>query len=400
MTKIWFFASFFIISAHLSFAQYWTQYPDFPGPARDDAASFRLQGDFYIGTGLTPWFAATGDVYSINPFTQAWTAVAALPSGAERQYACGFASLTHGYIFGGLNDTNYLNDLWRYDPSLNQWTQVASLPARGRSGSISFVVQDTTYILGGQTTDSAAIPEVWAYSMVHDTWTKKPDLPFSSWRGCSACQNGRCYAFFGKDYTGKINDSLYTFNPAIGPSTLHAVDTFPGNGRIYASMAMTPEVYVLAGMDSNGTFYNDLWHYPISGSGWVKRDSIPGLPRRGGAALCSFAHGIFYTTGVLETGQRTKESWFYFVPIGIEEDENEHAISVYPNPTSDKIFLKNIALENLEKPTVQILNSAGQVVARPIILTHGIDVQELPSGVYFILIELDGESREIRFVKN
>ncbi|MGL4596156.1 MAG: Kelch repeat-containing protein, partial [Bacteroidia bacterium] len=166
-----FFGAFlFSILALAATAQTWVQLANFPGSERDDGACFSIGYKAYCGTGLTAWFAPTADFYALDLTTDIWSPIAAMPATTERQYACGFASNTHGYIFGGLNGNTLLNDLWQYDPAQDAWIQKTSLPAAGRSGSACFVINDTAYIIGGRTAANNAIAEVWAYNILTDSW--------------------------------------------------------------------------------------------------------------------------------------------------------------------------------------------------------------------------------------
>lgn len=72
--------------------------------------------------------------------TDTWTTITPLPDGNERQYAAGFSTSTHGFVFGGVKSGAFSNDLWKYDPTLNIWVEKSSLPAIGRSGSAYFVI--------------------------------------------------------------------------------------------------------------------------------------------------------------------------------------------------------------------------------------------------------------------
>lgn len=49
-----------LISSAVS-AQTWQQLPDFPGNARDDAASFSIGNKIYVGTGMEVGWGLTND---------------------------------------------------------------------------------------------------------------------------------------------------------------------------------------------------------------------------------------------------------------------------------------------------------------------------------------------------
>ncbi|MBS1567950.1 MAG: hypothetical protein JST45_00770, partial [Bacteroidetes bacterium] len=58
-------------------AQTWTQLPDFPGTARDDAASFTINGKIYVGTGMEVGWGLTNDWWCFDTQTDTWSAIAA-----------------------------------------------------------------------------------------------------------------------------------------------------------------------------------------------------------------------------------------------------------------------------------------------------------------------------------
>ena len=73
--------------------------------------------------------------------------------------------------------------------------------------------------------------------------------------------------------------------------------------------------------------------------------------------------------------------------------ENELVdISIYPNPVSNKLFVKGDKIE-----TVMVLNVVGQqltTTTEPVL-----EVGDLPSGIYFVRIVSDGKTTVKRFVK-
>ncbi len=78
-------------------------------------------------------------------------------------------------------------------------------------------------------------------------------------------------------------------------------------------------------------------------------------------------------------------------PLSTQEMNLENAISLYPNPVSDKLnFQLN---KNLNNPEVKIFNQAGQIVYqnqfKSLSETKSIDMSSLPSGIYMVYIKSD-----------
>ena len=81
----------------------------------------------------------------------------------------------------------------------------------------------------------------------------------------------------------------------------------------------------------------------------------------------------------------------------ITQERNPGNIVLYPNPGSDQIHLKF----NGELNNVRIVSSTGHLIREinTVFSDQAISVADLHSGVYFILIEQDGEQNAKRFVK-
>ena len=143
-------------------AQSWQSLSDYPGIAVDDASAFSIGDTAYFGAGLTSWWAPRANFFGLDLQTYQWFSIAALPAGKERHYAAAFSTDFHGYLFGGYNGQDFLNDLWRYNPQLDQWTELSPLPDSGRSGMACFRLGDTAYFVGGKNDSNYAMAEVWA----------------------------------------------------------------------------------------------------------------------------------------------------------------------------------------------------------------------------------------------
>lgn len=343
-----------------SSAQSWEQLIDYPGTERDDGTGFVIGDSAYFGTGLTPWWSAEGDFYGLDMVNEQWFPISSLELGEERQYASGFNSSNTGFVFGGFNGVDFLNDLWQYDPIIDAWTELASLPSIGRSGASCFVLNDTAYIIGGKTQSNLAIGEVWAYTISNDTWTQKTNLPFGSrWRASATSSNNNGYLIFGRDELDSFHNELYEYNPISDNWT--QISTFPSIGRSHATMfTINSELYICLGLDSLTNSHNDLWRYDIGLGTWNILPGLPSTGRRGGIAL-SNQSTLYYTTGIDESDQRLKQTWKYNPSLDViqinffnqdkqltkivdimgretEEKPNTILIYIYSDGSSEKVF--------------------------------------------------------------
>lgn len=385
MVRILFYFIFTFLLEITSFCQTWTKIADFPSTERDDGTYFTIGNTTFCGTGLKTGFVLARDMHAFNMTTEVWDTATALPTGMERQYACGFSYNTSGFIFGGIADNNYLNDLWKYDAGTKKWQSLSALPAAGRMGASCFVINDTAYIIGGKTATASSVNEVWAYSILTDKWTSKDNLPFGArWRAAAIASSDKGYLIFGRDASYTYKKELYEYTPVTNSWKL--LSSFPGNGRTYAAMKwMNNNLIVIAGIDSLNNSYNDLWKFDLSSMNWKQLSSLPAEARRGGMCF-NAANTLYYTTGISQSNNRLKETWKVFDPTSIHEDKLNADVNLYPNPAKDKITVE-IKAQGLKFNSIEIMNMMGQTVKtiNSILLSNGktdIDISALPKGIY------------------
>src|SRR5262245_31139986 len=141
-------------------AQIWTQLPDFPGTARDDAASFTIGSKIYVGTGMEVGWGLTNDWWCFDTQTDSWTSIAALPS-TPRQYAAAFTVADTGYVFGGVDANGALNELWAYRPDQNAWEQRSSMPAEARYACVAVEGWSYGIVATGMLASGSPTSEAW-----------------------------------------------------------------------------------------------------------------------------------------------------------------------------------------------------------------------------------------------
>lgn len=390
---------FVLLCSFSGHSQSWIQVTDFPSTERDDGISFVIDNTAYCGTGYKVGWTETKDFYAFSMNTDTWSAIAALPDGNERQYASGFASATHGFVFGGVKGGTFLNDLWQYDPETNSWLQKTSLPAIGRSGSASFVIDNVAYIIGGKSNTSDAISEVWAYDMMNDTWQQKNDFPFGSrFRASASANDDTGYLIFGKDENNLFYNNLYKYNPITDLWT--AISEFPNSGRSHSTLSsVNNNLIVIGGIDSTANYYGDMWQYNLD-LGWIQLESLPSFGRKGG--MC-FNNGtnIYYTTGINQEDIRLKETWKSVNPTALKNVLAKNGIAIYPNPASEKLTLEIRNFVSTENSIFSIFDYLGrQIRIEPISTSQTtIDISDLSKGVYIIQIPHSGRPISMKFLK-
>lgn len=84
-------------------------------------------------------------------------------------------------------------------------------------------------------------------------------------------------------------------------------------------------------------------------------------------------------------------------PIQLATAETDTSgISLYPNPATDVVFLKNVS----EKTTYEIVSVNAQVAAKGNVGNGQINIKKLPKGVYFISLDDNGKTAKMKLIKN
>ena len=391
--------SFLIFISLHSSAQPWLQIQDFTGTERDDGVAFVIQNTAYVGTGLASWFAELGSFRALNLSSETWSAVASLPAGKERQYACAFSIKKLGFVFGGIQGNNYLNDLWAYHADSNIWAQMTPLPDLGRCGAACFVINNTAYFIGGKTDSAYATNKVWAYNILTGTWQQKNNFPFGDrWRASATAKLGFGYLIFGRDTNDVFHNEFYRYNPV--NDSWKKLPTFPGLGRSHAQLVTASHgIYTIAGLDSLGKSHNDVWLYNTIDSSWKSLDTIPALGRRGGVSF-TYGSSLFYTTGVNQNNMRLKETWKYALPISIKENRLTTNLRVYPNPAQGFLRITLDGLENI-KVELKVLDLLGQtlIIEKDFDLSEKLYISGLAAGQYLISVRHQSDVGTLVFVK-
>jgi len=162
------------------------------------------------------------------------------------------------------------------------------------------------------------------------------------------------------------------------------------NATVYTNEVNLELGCYLLRIDDTGDNGLEFWYYPSYGAGYLRIKDASGNilvdiePDFGKYAVYEF--GIVDFTGTEE------------IP------EKSNIVSVYPNPTSDLIYINLMGLENnivdarlFDASMVLVLESQFCVEADD--YTESIDIDKLPAGVYFLQLEYDGKKVLRKIVK-
>lgn len=153
----------------------WLAIAPFPGTPRNSAVAFSINGKGYVGTGIDENNTRLKDFWEYDPSSNTWTQRADF-GGTGRYNAVGFSIGNRGYISTGY-DGNYLKDLWEYTPGASSadpgaWAQKASLTGSKRSEAVVFVHNNLAYVFSG--VNNGTYPnDLWVYDPAANSWTEK-----------------------------------------------------------------------------------------------------------------------------------------------------------------------------------------------------------------------------------
>ena len=381
----------FVLLSNFISAQAWTQLTDFPNTERDDGVVAVINTKAYFGTGLLAGFTLGKDFYALDLTNNSWSAIAPMPTGSERQYACAFTYSNSFYVFSGSGYSNVtFTDLQRYDVATNTWTVLAGKPGNGLIGAGCLEYGNKIIIVGGKFQNDVVSDEVWEYNITTNKWSQKNNSPFGGrWRASATVLNGVGYLLFGKDNNQSFRKELYSYNHTTDVWT-KVMDFVQPNGRAYSTLKGTSTKLILfGGYDTLNTYYNDVWYFNDVTTAWTQGPTLPSGGRKGGMGCVAYDH-FYYTCGINVSDTRLKETWVIDVPLGIKENANQIDFLVYPNPCADKLFINT----NATNYTIEICDLTSKVIfSQRINFVNEIELPALEKGIYFL--KLIAESKII-----
>jgi hypothetical protein len=81
-----------------------------------------------------------------------------------------------------------------------------------------------------------------------------------------------------------------------------------------------------------------------------------------------------------------------FLFVTANEPDEDDDIVLFPNPTSDILQVKGV---DLGKADISLFNAVGQSVKTPSVQSNSLNISNLNSGKYFLLIRKNGISKRI-----
>jgi hypothetical protein len=156
--------------------KWWGTNPDFPGTARRYLVSFTIGDSAYVGTGQSAAYTLYDDFYIFNGKTKEWQTTVIHSGIGERYLAGAFSYDNCGYIVGGQELTQMMNDVWRYKISngTGAWEKMNNFPVPIIGGICMF---NEKRVFVGFGDNSESVGKIWEYHPMSDSWTEFTTLP-------------------------------------------------------------------------------------------------------------------------------------------------------------------------------------------------------------------------------
>lgn len=322
-------------------AQTWSQLPDFPGTARDDAASFTIGNKIYVGTGMDVGFQLTNDWWCFDTQTEIWAPIAAMPT-TPRQYCTGFTIVDTGYVFGGVDANGALDQLWAYHPEQDTWEQKASIPAEARYACVAVTGFYTNAIVAtGMLASGVPTNEAWKYQAAVDAWEAIASVPGPA-RHRAACflDGGGMRIVGGADVDNNALSDSWSYPIWFETGEWYTAPNLPAPR--YGADGSGDYVTVLTGgATSASEFHDETWI--LNGNAWSAVEAFPGSPRRGGVGAAGMSTSpwltrFYYGTGS-DLGSRYKDWWMLEFPVSVAE-HSSGSLALFPVPANSSLIIR------------------------------------------------------------
>lgn len=384
---------------HSSLVAQWAQLPDFPGSARDDAASFTINGVIYVGTGMEVGWGLTNDWYAFDTQSNTWSAIAPLPA-TPRQYCTAFALADTGYLFGGVDANGALNELWAYDPVLDEWSPRASLPAEARYACAAAVGWGYGIIATGMLESGVPTKQAWKYHPPGDQWEAMNPVPGPSRHRATAFQDGGGVCIVGgADSMFVALSDAWSYPVWFETGEWYSAPDLPAP-RYGARSGPDNTMVAVGGASDASSFHAEAWS--AYGGTWEALAPFPGGPRRGGVGAGTestqfWASSFFFGLGLSGDLERKKDWWKLDLVLPVSELSSGR-LSIYPNPSNSQL---NISGLPAGPKRLRLVDPQGVVAYESIFSDPAtVATEGLPPGMYVVsVLEGNGTVHRARWIK-
>ncbi len=210
---------------------------------------FTAGGRYFIGIGSDTTSIFDKHLYEYDFINDQWTQHSLYP-GLGTEYMIAFGIDSFGYVGGGLDGSDAVNDFWMYDPSTDQWTNKASFPLDEGAYAFSAEYKGKGYIgLGSDGYQGNLGCQVFSYDVTTDAWTLVSS-PFGCRHGAYAFSTGNNLFVGGGSYrhTPNYSDSwsdLWKYDD--GTTSINEIDN-----KVFSVMtASSGNSIIISGIKTN-----------------------------------------------------------------------------------------------------------------------------------------------------
>jgi N-acetylneuraminic acid mutarotase len=196
------------------------------------------------------------------------------------------------YVAGG-NNGHETPTLQAYNPSTNAWTALADMPSGRYQGDGAAVINGQLYVPGGWDNSYSFLPhsDLFVYDPATNTWASRASMPLLSGCGASAAINGKLYVTTPCNGYSGVQTFLHVYDPVT--NTWSSLASSPHGHEVPAAGVIGGKFYVAGGSDgSDSTGYLDV--YDPATNTWTTKAPMPiGVLAAAGAVI----KGNLYVVG-------------------------------------------------------------------------------------------------------
>lgn len=310
-------------------------------------------------------------------------------------------------------DTSKVTDLTgafgfatNFNQPLNNWnTSNVTKLTRTFIGAVLFNQNINSWNTSKVTDMSYTFSEAMAYNQ-----------PLSSWDTSQVTNISYMFHFIpvfnqpiGNWNTGKVTNMEHilhactAFNQSLEDWDVHAVTNMDVMFTSATSFNYPLEKWNLNSLTTAAVMINsagmDCINYSKTLVGWANNSNTPNNINLGFVSgltysnnIASYRDTLLNSKGWAFTGDISGACEFH---LGVSDYEHDNEFSVYPNPATDVLYLKNIR----DIKSYKILDFSGRIIIQNSLNSNHISVKELKIGNYILMITTSDKTYAVKFIK-
>lgn len=204
-----------------------------------------------------------GDIYSLNIEQKTWDqfTINSVSKPSPRKGACMVNIGYFIYIFGGITDTGYTNELWKLDIDTKEFELIigrGDIPIEIAYANCQIVDRNKEFfmqIYTGQTIGAVASPFIYEYNLDNKVWSQvnlNPIQPYMRSKAASIILGDKLIVAGGNLLDSRSFDTIESVD--LKTSEVKTIGTLVSKPFHAASVYYKDKIYIQGGGDSFGTF--------------------------------------------------------------------------------------------------------------------------------------------------